>query len=235
MEKEKKITVHNMFWYFLIFSILGIIIETIYCYVTMGVLESRKGLIWGPFCPVYGVCGALLIYILDKCNCKRFIKLFVLGFVFGSIAEYILSYGLEAVYGIRFWNYEYLKYNLNGRISLVFSVYWGILAILIMKVAKPIIDKFVNKISSKTSNIIELGIFIFLVIDCIVTIWAIQVYQNRVVYNREYTTTSNNIVLRTIENIEENYFTNERMYKTFPNLRTRNEEGEEMWIRDLLK
>uniref|UniRef100_UPI00255BBDD8 putative ABC transporter permease n=1 Tax=Methanobrevibacter woesei TaxID=190976 RepID=UPI00255BBDD8 len=47
-----------------------------YCYFTMGILESRKGFIWGPFCPVYGVCGAILIYILDKMNLKSIIKLF---------------------------------------------------------------------------------------------------------------------------------------------------------------
>ena len=66
MEKKEKITIHHLFWYFLIFSILGLIIETLYCFATSGVIESRKGLIWGPFCPVYGGCGAFLIYVLDK-------------------------------------------------------------------------------------------------------------------------------------------------------------------------
>ncbi len=235
MEEKKKITIHHIFWYFLIFSIVGLIIETIYCFVTTGVLESRKGLIWGPFCPVYGVCGAALIFILDKINCKSIIKLFVFGFIFGSIAEYILSYGLEAVYGIRFWNYEYLKYNLNGRISLMFSAYWGILAILLIKFIKPLLDKIVNKIKPHTRNIVELGIFIFLCIDCVVTIWGIQTYQNRVVYNKVYETDTNNMILKARESIENNYFTNERMSMTFPNLRIKNEDGEEVWIKTMIE
>lgn len=234
MEKNKKITIHHLFWYFLIFSVVGLIIETVYCFVTTGVIESRKGFIWGPFCPVYGVCGAVLIYILDKLNCKRILKLFIVGFIFGSIAEYILSYGLEAVYGIRFWNYEYLQYNLNGRISLVFSFYWGVLSVLLVRFAKPIIDKIVEKIKPNKRKIIDLGIFIFLVIDCIVTIWGIQTYQNRVVSKIEYRTNSNNIILKLRENIENNYFTNERMSKTFPNLRIKNEKGEEVWITSIL-
>ena len=235
MEKGNKVNIHQLFWYFLIFSILGIIIETLYCYITMGVLESRKGFIWGPFCPVYGVCGALLIYILNKLNYKSALKLFIVGFIFGSISEYILSYVLEAIYGIRFWNYDYLQFNLNGRISLQFSFYWGILSVILIKFAKPIIDKLINKIKLRTRNIIEIGIFIFLVIDCIVTIWAIQVYQNRVVFNKVYKANSNNVVLQLRENIENNYFTTERMLKTFPNLRVKDEKGEEMWIRDLIK
>ena len=68
MENKEKITIHQLFWYFLIFSVLGLIIETVYCYITSGTFESRKGLIWGPFCPVYGVCGAFLIFVLYKLN-----------------------------------------------------------------------------------------------------------------------------------------------------------------------
>ena len=234
MENNKKLTIHHLFWYFLIFSILGLIIETIYCYISSGTLESRKGLLWGPFCPVYGVCGAVLIYILYKLNCKGIVKLFLAGFIFGSIAEYLLSYGLEAVYGMRFWNYEYLTYNLNGRISLIFSIYWGILSIILIKFAKPLIDKMVNKINPNKIKIIDLGIFIFLFIDCLVTIWGIQTYQNRVLYNKEYRAESNNIISQLRKNIENNYFTNDRISRTFPNLRIKNENGEEVWIKTLI-
>ena len=234
MENKKQVTVHQLFWYFLIFSILGLVIETLYCYFTMGILESRKGFIWGPFCPVYGVCGAILIYILDKMNLKSIIKLFIAGFIIGSIGEYILSYILESIYGIRFWNYEYLQYNLNGRISLIFSIYWGILAIILIKFIKPLIDKFVNIITPNKRNIIELGIFIFLCIDGLATIWAIQTYQNRVLYNIEYKAKNNNPIFKIREIVENNYFTNDRISNTFPNLRTKDENGKEIWIKSLL-
>ncbi len=234
MENKKQVTVHQMFWYFLIFSILGLVIETLYCYFTMGILESRKGFIWGPFCPVYGVCGAILIYILDKMNLKNIIKLFIAGFIIGSIGEYILSYILESIYGIRFWNYEYLQYNLNGRISLIFSIYWGILAIILIKFVKPLIDKFVNIIIPNKRNIIEFGIFIFLCIDGLATIWAIQTYQNRVLYNIEYKAKNNNPIFKIREIVENNYFTNDRISNTFPNLRIKDENGKEIWIRSLL-
>lgn len=61
MEKRNKITLHQLFWYFIFFSIAGLIIETLYCFITTGNIESRKGLIWGPFCPVYGVGAVVLI------------------------------------------------------------------------------------------------------------------------------------------------------------------------------
>lgn len=236
MEKDKeKITIHHLFWYFLIFSIVGLVIETLYCYVSVGILESRKGFIWGPLCPVYGVCGAAIIWMLDKLNYKKAWQLFIAGFVLGSITEYLLSYMLEAIYGIRFWNYEYLKFNLNGRISLIFSIYWGALSVVLMKVFKPLIDKFVKRIKPNNKIIIETAIFVFLVIDCFVTIWSIQTYQNRVLYNKVYKTESTRLLPRLREKIENNYFTNDKMSTTFPNLRVRDENGEEIWIKSLIE
>ena len=236
MEKDKeKITIHHLFWYFLIFSIVGLVIETLYCYVSVGILESRKGFIWGPLCPVYGVCGAAIIWMLDKLNYKKAWQLFIAGFVLGSITEYLLSYMLEAIYGIRFWNYEYLKFNLNGRISLIFSIYWGALSVVLMKVFKPLIDKFVERIKPNNKIIIETAIFVFLAIDCFVTIWSIQTYQNRVLYNKVYKTESTRLLPRLREKIENNYFTNDKMSTTFPNLRVRGENGEEIWIKSLIE
>ena len=234
MEKGEKLTIHHLFWYFLIFSVLGLIIETLYCLITTGVLESRKGLIWGPLCPVYGVCGTFLIYILYKMDCKNIVQIFIGGVIFGSVSEYFLSFALEAIYGIRFWNYEYLQFNINGRIGLLFSLYWGLLSVLIMKIIKPIIDNSINKINENKRDAWEKGIFIFLCIDCIMTVWGIQTYQDRVLYNNIYTL-DNSPLSRIRASIENNYFTNERMSRNFPNLRIKNEKGEEIWIKTLLE
>lgn len=234
MEEKKKLTIHHLFWYFLIFSIAGLLLETIYCYISVGVLESRKGFIWGPLCPVYGVCGTALIWILDKLEYKKSWKIFIAGMIIGSIAEYALSYILEAIYGTRFWNYEYLKYNLNGRISLIFSIYWGALSVVLMKVAKPLIDKFIERMKPNKKIVIELGIFVFLIIDCFVTIWGIQTYQNRILYNIEYKAESERFLPKLKEKIENNYFTNERMSIIFPNLRVKTKDGQEVWIKTLI-
>ena len=235
MKKEEKLTIHHIFWYFLIFSIIGIAIETLYCYITTGVLESRKGLIWGPFCPVYGVSAAVLIIFLNKHQNKSVLQLFIDGFVVGSIAEYILSFGLEALYGMRFWDYGYVDLHLNGRICLQFSLYWGILSVIIMKLIKPVIDKIIGKIPVKPRNILEIVLLIYFIINCIFTVWGIQTYQNRVVYNKVNNVETSNVVIQLQQKIENDYFTNERMSKTFPNLRIKDAQGNEIWIKTLIE
>ena len=224
-ESKKELIIKN-FWYIVIFSIIGLIVETLYCFFTTGVLESRKGLLWGPFCPVYGVGGVVIISLLNRYKDNN-LKLLIYGFVLGSIIEYIISYILEAIYGIRFWEYSYISSNLNGRICITYSIFWGVLTLGIIKIAKPSIDWIINKIPYK--KIITIALFIFLIIDVIFTIWGIHTYEQRAI--NKFSNTSNNI----INKIENNYFTNERMRKNFPNLRIITEEGKEVFVRDIIE
>lgn len=231
---KKKINIHQLFWYFILFSILGLIIETIYGYYSMGVWESRKGLLWGPFCPVYGVGAIFLILFLNHVDQKNYFKLFFYGALIGAAVEYVLSYGLEAIYGARFWDYSYTKIHINGRICVSFSIFWGVLAIVLMKLIKPLIDKLIDRINLKMKASTEIGIFLFLVVDALVTVWAINIYETRAVkqYYQEEMQYSN---ISWIRKIEEEYFTNERMKRTFPNLRTKDREGNQFFVRDLIK
>ena len=235
MKKEGKITIHQLFWYFLIFSVAGIIIETLYCYITTGVLESRKGLIWGPFCPVYGVSAAILILCLNQYKDKNIFWLFIYGFIAGAIAEYILSFSLEAIYGMRFWDYSYTNAHINGRICLQYSFYWGILSVFIIKWIKPALDKLIDKIPIKAKNIIDSALLIFFIINCIFTVWGIQTYQNRVVYGIKHEEKADNILIQCQQKIENDYFTNERMARIFPNLRVKDQNGNEIWVRTLIE
>ncbi len=231
MEEKEKISIHQLLWYFIIFSVIGLLIETIYCYITTGVLESRKGLIWGPFCPVYGVGASLLILFLNRFK-KSKIKLLIYGGIIGDVIEYLMSYGLEAIYSTRFWDYSYTNFNLNGRICLIYTVFWAILSILLIYFVKPLIDKCMVKINFKYTNIIEKLIIIFLIIDVVCTIWGVSSYKQRamyIYYNKESKTEST-----IVKKIEETLFSNDKMLKTFPNIRFINENNEEIWIRDII-
>lgn len=229
---EKKIDIHHAFWYFIIFSVVGLMIETFFCYATTGVIESRKGLLWGPFCPIYGVGAVVLICLLQKYKDKDW-KVFIYGGVLGSVVEYILSFALEAIYSSRFWDYSYLSLNLNGRICMTYAIYWSILSIVLIKYITPWIDKHIDKISSRKKAIVEKILLVFLVVDAIATVWAITAYKNRVLaiyYQRTNLPEEEGI----FKQIEENYFTNERMMKTFPNLRVQLEDGTEKMIKEIL-
>lgn len=225
------ISIHEILWYFILFSIAGLILETVYCYQTTGILESRKGLIYGPFCPIYGVGAVFLIVLLNNYKDNP-IKLFLYGILLGSILEYVLSFALEALYGTRFWEYSYLRFNLNARISLVYSLFWGILAIFLIRWLKPLVDKIIDKLTNKLTLTIETIVVSFLVFDLFATIYSISIYKTKAMnkyynlppepYNKLETFINNKI------------FPNNYMKKSFPNLRFIDSNGNEVYIRDVL-
>ena len=220
MEK-KEYTYHNIIWYMVLFSILGLLIETIYCFATTGILESRKGLILGPFCPIYGIGAALFIIILSEYEESK-VKLFIMGAISGTIFEYICSYVLQVVYGSMFWDYSYTTYQINGRVSLTYSVFWGILAVLLIQFIKPYFDKIIDKIPTKPWDKV---ITIFLIIDVILTVFSISLYMNRA--EKRYKNEQIN------ETILDKIFNDDVISFAFPNLRLTDEYGNKIMVKDI--
>ena len=62
---NEKISLCRIFAYFIIYSFLGFIIETLFALINYGVLESRQGFLYGPFCCIYGVRSSS-----NNCNFK---------------------------------------------------------------------------------------------------------------------------------------------------------------------
>ena len=52
--------------YFIVYSFLGYIIETLYGLFTKGVIESRQSMLYGPFCCIYGLGAVCLLCIPEK-------------------------------------------------------------------------------------------------------------------------------------------------------------------------
>ena len=81
-----------IFWLFIIGSILGYIFEMIVVLFQKGYFESRQGLIYGPFTPVYGI-GAIIYYlVLNKVKTRNKLKIFFITMILGGATEYISSF-----------------------------------------------------------------------------------------------------------------------------------------------
>ena len=111
-------------------------------------LESRKSFIIGPFCSIYGLGAVIMILALQKFK-KNNYTLFFGGFLVGSIIEYVVSLIGEAIFHVVWWDYSDMAFNINGRICVAFSMFWGILAIYLITHFNPKVDKFLEKFSYK--------------------------------------------------------------------------------------
>ena len=138
IEVEKKKSFHvlgfsiwRIFSYFIIYSFFGYIIETIFQVVNKGLFESKQSFLVGPFCAVYGVGAIVMILVLQKMKDNKW-QLFFGGVILGTVAEYVMSLILEKLFGVVWWDYSNLPLNINGRVCVLFSIYWGILAVVLV-------------------------------------------------------------------------------------------------------
>ena len=122
---------------FFIYSVIGWLWETIICSIHEKKFVYR-GFLSGPYCPIYGF-GALSFLLLASPFKGSWVGLFIAGTIIASVLEYITSYALEKSFNAKWWDYSDHKYNLNGRIALIPSLFWGFLSlVLIYFVNEPI-------------------------------------------------------------------------------------------------
>ena len=170
----------KLVWVFLIYSVLGDIIETTYCYVVDGQLMNRSSLLFGPFSFVWGFGAVLLTLALYKlARKKNLLLVFIAGFVGGGVFEYCCSLFTEAVFGRVFWDYSHLPLNINGRTSIVFCCFWGVLAVLWVVLLYPSLSEKIEMIPAKAGRIIGIAAVIFLIVNAALTASALARYNAR--------------------------------------------------------
>lgn len=250
VRKEKKkfkifgYSIWRILAYFIIYSILGYIIETLFGIVTKGVWESRQSFLYGPFCGIYGLGAVIMILALQYFN-QNNNRLFIGGFIVGSIVEYVVSWIGEVILNVKWWDYSNMPLNLNGRICVFFSIFWGLLGIYLMTYINPRVDRLINWIKSKISinklKVITLLVTIFLFIDFIITGYALEffivrkIYENNLpVVNKEkadiaYDKIYNN---EKLSNFIYEFWGDEKMIRTFPNLKIRDKDGNIIYFAD---
>ena len=239
-----KFTLWRILVYFVIYSFLGFIIETIYGMITKGVIESRQSFLYGPFCGIYGLGAVTMILSLNKFKDNNN-QLFFGGFIVGSIIEYIVSFLGEIILHVKWWDYSDMPFNLNGRICVFFSVFWGFLAIYLISYVNPKIDYLINKISAKLSmkvlRFVTVFSIIFLLFDCMITIFALDMFFTRKVYENNLNVANRELIDIQYEEIYKNakkakfknkFFYDKKMIKTFPNLKLEDLVGNIIYFKD---
>ena len=158
----------NYFLYFIIYSMLGWVVEVLFHIYTEKKLVNR-GFLNGPWCPIYGVAAIIMITLLNRLP-QNPILIFLAGAILASLIEFITGLILEKVFGNKWWDYSDDKFNIKGYISLKFSILWGIATIILIKFLQPTIEMFLSIFSLPTLVIIHNITLIVFVVDVTLTI-----------------------------------------------------------------
>lgn len=160
-------------------SFAGVVIEMLWCLIRNGYLESRRGLVYGPFNMLYGVGAVVLSLALYRFRNRGSWLSFLGGMAVGSVVEYACSWFQEAAFGSRSWDYSNVPFNLNGRICLLYSVFWGVLGVMWIKDIYPRMSKWILKLPNRLGKALTIALTVFLLLDCAVSGAAVYRWSRR--------------------------------------------------------
>lgn len=173
--KEKKryaegICFPKLFWIFFLGSIFGAYYEQIlnlfihYHYHHEFVWQLRRGVIYGPISPVYGM-GAVLFTLLLLKKPKSNFKTFFYGALVGGFFEYIISFLQETFLGTISWDYSQEFLNINGRTTIPFMIVWGLLALLFAKIVYPMLSQMIEYFPDSFAKVFTRICVVLLILD----------------------------------------------------------------------
>jgi len=135
----------------------------------------NSGFLAGPFCPVYGF-GALLVLqsrqLVDGAASMvdpttRTVISIMLAIISTTALEYLTGTLLEKIFNCKWWDYSGERFNLQGRICLKYSVYWGILAYLMLEFIHPFLVRFANTVPMNVKYLLVGIIMPYFIFDLI--------------------------------------------------------------------
>ena len=144
----RRYSIWSLIAMFFIFAIIGWVWEVVLHIIVDGEFVKR-GVLQGPWLPIYGYGGILILTVLNKFRAKPLTQFIAIIILCGTI-EYFTSVYLETIYnGQRWWDYSGYFLNLHGRICAEGLLVFGLGGIAIVYIAAPLLDNIIKKIDHK--------------------------------------------------------------------------------------
>ena len=133
----------------------------------------NTGFLKGPICPIYGI-GAIIMFTFLQSLENNIVLLFLVSIIILTLWEYIVGVMLEKMFHTRYWDYSDHKFNIQGRICLSNSIYWGVLGVVFVKYIHPNIQNLIQKVDIKLLYFIVTILMVVFIVDMITSIVKIK-------------------------------------------------------------
>jgi Phosphatidylserine/phosphatidylglycerophosphate/cardiolipin synthases and related enzymes len=159
---------YYIFYLFLAYGIFGWIYESCLLSIQKKTLINR-GFLTGPIIPIYGF-GALFVYLTFWDVRNNFLLVFFGSLLLATLLEYITSLVMELIFHTRWWDYSTIPLNVNGRVCLPVSLFWGALALVMIHIMQPFVDSIIGIIPRQIGEIIGYLIVLIIMVDSVSSI-----------------------------------------------------------------
>lgn len=159
---------YQLLFLFFIFCNIGWVIES-----SIESLYRRRfinrGFLNGPYIPIYGFGGMTILICCMPFQHNGFL-VYIVGVLSCTALEFFVGWVMETIFQKQFWDYSMLKFTYKNRISLIPSLFWGLLALFLVYVLYGPVDKLVSFVSAEFAMIYDLIFIIVMTVDIIISI-----------------------------------------------------------------
>lgn len=159
---------YYIFYTFLLYSLFGWVYESCLVSVKRKSFVNR-GFLNGPIIPIYGAGAVLICIILDPVS-KNLFLVFLGGMILATILEFTTSYVMEKIFHAKWWDYSNYRYNVQGRICPIVSLFWGMLSVLMTIFLKPLSNSLIHRIPRRIGEILAILMMVIILVDLVSTV-----------------------------------------------------------------
>lgn len=176
---EQYINYPIIFWLFLFGSVLGVVLEGVFCLFFYKKWETHTVAVWGPFCIIYGL-GAVGLYIgaILFENINKFGQFLLFALIATSI-EYFCGKLLKDRLGMRAWDYSRHRFNLEGLICPHMTLAWGLMGIFFADEFVPLLKRAALIVYTAPGNYLCGLLSVFMLINFVLTAVCIMRWSQR--------------------------------------------------------
>lgn len=186
-----KLNYFNLFWVFLVCSVLGLILEEVWHMVVVdpGVYQDRAGMLFGPFSPIYGFGAVLMTMALNRFYKKNPLIIFLVSALIGGAFEVFVGWFMQTSFGVVSWSYSHIRLFgmpdpiavlTGGRTCTPFACMWGLGGLIWIKVLLPRLLKLINMIPWKRRYSATVILTAVMLIDGVMTLQSLDYWYQRV-------------------------------------------------------
>ena len=181
----------NLFWVFVVCSVLGLVLEVIWHMVVVdpGVYQDRAGLLYGPFSPIYGVGAVLMTVALNRFYRANPVVIFLVSAVIGGLFEAAVSWFMQVGFGAVAWDYsgstilglfpDPVAALMGGRTSTLFMCMWGVLGFVWIKFCLPWLLKLINLIPWQARYSVTALCATLMLVNAVMTLQSLECWYQR--------------------------------------------------------
>ncbi|MDO4522372.1 MAG: putative ABC transporter permease [Eubacteriales bacterium] len=180
--------ISRYFVYFVLFSVLGWIYETIYCTIRHGKWENR-GFLYGPVCPIYGVGAVAITAIVDSPGIASrgyaWWEIFIISFLGSIVLEYVTSWALEKKFHAYWWDYSNMPLNIHGRVCLPCSIGFGVAGLIVVYGVAPLTHRALDPVPPIIMELLSLIFMGIMMMDLTLTVSALSNFERTIIAMEE--------------------------------------------------